>query len=225
MEKTNEKPTQESLDSSGEKNKGIIKYGEKELKKDFMVGLAQVPMEDIRPPQILLIQKSSDLEDFVDKEGNQPKVGQFFHTGKMEIMDSFECFFLYAAKSKYVSKVKPEEGEKDQFKAVGVLAGDLSTFGYIFRSSALFALSPLYTAVVSQQRPMFSMKVKIETKELSNDKGSWFIPVVRLTGEEEDFEKLQTLCSMAKKYDKTVVDIMPEDEEVEPEVKEDDIPF
>jgi hypothetical protein len=225
MENKKDTPKTEALSSSPEKKQGIVKYGEAELKRDFMVGLSKVPLEDIRPPQILLIQKSSDLKDFVDKNGESPKVGQFFHTGRNEIMDSFECFFLYVAKSKYVSKVKPEEGEKDQFKAVGVMADDLSTFGFIFRSSALYALSPLFTSALSQRRPMFSLPVKVETKELSNDKGSWFIPVVRITGEEADYGKLQVLCTMAKRYDSTVQDIMPEDEEKEPEVDVEDIPF
>lgn len=225
MKKDDKKPEQESLDSSTEKNNGLVKYGEMELKKDFMVGLSRVPMGDIRPPQILLIQKSSDLADFVDGKGEQPRVGQFFHTGRMEILDSFECYFLFCAKSKYVSKIKPQEGEKDQYKAVGVMADDLSTFAYIFRSSALYALSSLFTSAVSQHRPMFSLKAKVEVKELSNDKGSWFIPVVRVTSDEPDYAKLEMLSTIAKRYDDTAEDVIPEDDGGEPEVKDSDIPF
>jgi len=223
---TDEKTVKDtSLKASKEKETNVVKYGEAELKKDFMVGLSRVPMADIRPPQILLIQKSSDMDDFSDSKGEKPKIGQYFHTGRMQIMDSFECFILFAAKSKYISKIKPEEGEKFQYKAVGVMADDLSTFGFIFRSSALYALSSLFTAAISQRRPMFSLKVLFETKELSNDKGSWFIPVVRLTDDEPDYAKLQVLSGLAKRYDVQAEEIMPDEPEAEQTVDAEDIPF
>ena len=225
MDNKDKKEINESLDSSTEKNTGIVKYGETELKKDFMVGLSKIPMTDIRPPQILLIQKSSDLEDFIDNKGNKPELGQFFHTGRNEIMDSFECFFLFAAKGKYVSKIKPEEGEKPQYKSIGVMADDLSTFGMIFRSSALYALSSVFTAAISQRRPMFSLRVKVETKELQNDKGKWWIPVVHITENEPDYEKLSVLSKIAKRYDSTAEEIMPEEEETDVPVDAEDIPF
>ena len=215
----------ESLDSSAQKNNGLVKYGEAELKKDYMVGLSKVDLLDIRPPQILLIQKSSDLENFVDTKGNKPQLGQFFHTGKFEIMDSFECYFLFASKSKYTSKIKPEEGEKDQYKAIGLMADDLSIFGMIFRSSSLYTLSGLYTACLSQKRPMFSIKVKIETKDLQNDKGKWWIPVLRITDFENDPTKLDILHKHAVRYDSSVKEVLPE-EEVDVEGEPDEpIPF
>ncbi len=225
MTKKDVKGIKESLDSSDQKNTGIQKYGEAELSRDFMIGAGKIDMADIRPPQILLIQKSSDEEAFRDSDGNKPSVGQFFHTGKMLILDSFECYFLFAAKGKYVNKNKPEEGAKDQYRTIGVVAGDLSTFGMVFRSSALYCLSPLFTAFLSQRRPMFSIRVRIETKTLENNKGKWYVPVCRVLGPEGDFEKLKTLSELAKRYDQKAEEIVREDQEEDPGEKEDDIPF
>ncbi len=203
-----------------EQKKDIVMYGKTELERDSMLGLSQVPLTDIRPPQILLIQKSSELADFADTEGNQPKIGQFFHTGKMQILDSFECYFLLAAKGKYINKIKPEEGEKDQYKAIAVMADDLSIFGMVFRSSALFALSPIFTASLSQKRPMFSIRAKIETKSLSNDKGTWFVPVCRIQETENDQGKLAKLYEMAKRYDAKAKEFVPDTETEENELDE-----
>ncbi len=225
MASKDEKDNKESLDSSDQKNTGIQKYGEAELTQDSMIGMSKVDMADIRPPQILLIQKSSDEEAFRDPKGTKPSVGQFFHTGKMEIMDSFECYFLFAAKGKYVNKIKPEEGEKDQYRVIGVMWDDLSTFGMVFRSSSLFCLSPLFTAALSQKRPMFSIRVKIETKSLENDKGKWWVPVCRVLEPEEDFGKLKVLSDLAKRYDRKAEEIVRDDPEEGKGENEDDILF
>jgi hypothetical protein len=168
-------------------------YDQDYLKKVQNIGMSKVDPADIRPPSILLVQKSSDLSLFQDVTGNQPKIGQYFDTGKLEIMDSFEAYILLAAKSKYVDKIKPEEGEKDQYKAIGMRAEDLSLFQITFKSSSLYTLSGLFTTTVASKRPMFSIKVKFETKELKNEKGSWIIPVLRIIGSEEDIEKLKEL--------------------------------
>ncbi len=225
MDNKDEKDIQESLEETAKAETNIVKYGAEELAKDSMIGLSKVPMEDIRPPQILLIQKSSELADFVDTQGKQPALGQFFHTGKMQILDTFKCYFLFCAKSKYISKIKPEEGEKDQYRAIGVMADDLSTFGMVFRSSALFALSSLFTASISQKRPMFSIKVKIETKDLQNDKGKWWIPVCRIEEPEQDYEKLGVLAELAKRYDRKADVIVADLEEEDHGEKDADIPF
>ena len=181
--------------------KAVVKYDKSRLEANVRLGMRGVDSMDILPPQILLTQKLSDFSQFVDKDGVQAKVGQYFHTGKSEIYDSFECHFLFAAKGTYISKQKPEEGKKFQYKVLGVLADDLSLFAQVFRSSALFALSKLFTAVISQKRPMFSFLCRMETKELSGDKGDWFVPVLRLKGEVEDPAKLVFLEEQAKAVD------------------------
>ena len=191
--------------------KAVVKYDDARLERNVNVGMRGVDPMDIRPPQILLLQKPSDLTQFIDGKGRQAKVGQFFHTAKMEIYDSFECYFLFAAKSKYINKHKPQEGEKDQYKAIGVLASDFSLFGETFRSSALFTLSRLFSAVKAQKRPMYSFLVKIETKMLSGKKGDWFVPVLRILKEEADAGKLVLLEDQAKALDMRTEELSDEE--------------
>ena len=208
------------MGKSKKKEKSLIVYDDKRLEANAKLGMSKVDPLDIRPPQILLVQKSSIIDDFVDKEGNHPSVGEFFHTGRNEILGSFDCYFIFAAKSKYIDRRKPEEGEKDQYKALGVMADDYSLFGMTFRSSALFTLSRLFSVAVSQKRPMFYFVCKIETKMLSGEKGDWFIPVLRITGHEDNPEKLVFLEDIAKSFDARTEELSQEDiDEIDEELK------
>ena len=181
--------------------KALVRYDKARLEENVKVGMRSIDSMDIRPPQMLLLQALSDFSQCIDKSGLQAEVGQFFHTGKMEIYDSFECYFLFVTKTQYVDRRKPEEGKKDQYNVIGVLADDLTLFAETFRSSALYALSRLFTSVISQKRPMYSFLVKMETKKLSSDKGEWFVPVLRILKEEADPEKLMLLEGKAKALD------------------------
>jgi hypothetical protein len=181
--------------------KDLMVYDNKYLADSAGLGMKNVDPADVRPPQIRLIQKSSDQYLFKDKDGNQAKVGQFFHTGRLEILDSFEAYMIYAAKGKYIDKRKPEQGEKDQYNAIGAMADDLSLFGIQFRSSALFTLSPLFTATHAMKRPMYAIKVRYERKELTNKDGTWWIPVMRVIGQEEETDKLGELERQAVIFD------------------------
>ena len=178
--------------------KALEVYDEKRLKENVNVGMKGVDPSDIRPPSVLLCQKSSTLEDFVTTDLKKAKVGDYFHTGKMEIYKTFKCYFLVAIKSKYVDRRKPEEGEKDRYRVIGVLADDLSLFAMTFRSSSLYTLSSLFTAVASTQRPMYSYLCEMEVKKLSGKDGEWFVPVLRIRQAEKDAGKLVLLEDMAK---------------------------
>ena len=191
--------------------KDLVVYGKARLEANVKVGMTKVDPMDIRPPTILLTQKSSDMSQFVDFSGKQAKVGQFFHTGKSKIYNTFKCYFLFAAKSKYIDRRKPDEGEKDQYRALGVLAEDLSLFAMVFRSSSLFTLSPLFGAAASMRRPMFSFLCEIETKKLSGEKGDWFIPVLRIKGPVNDPQKLMMLEEQAKAFDIKADEISKQD--------------
>ncbi|HUV42287.1 MAG TPA: hypothetical protein VMY36_00005 [Patescibacteria group bacterium] len=193
--------------------KAIVKYGPDRLAENAGVGIKGVDPADIRPPQILLTQALSDPDDFKDKEGKQAEVGQFFHTGQFKIYDSFECYFLFAAKSKYIDKRKPKEGEKDQYKVLGCLVDDISLFGMTFKASSLFALSKLFSSVISGKRPMYSFRCKIETKMVSGEKGDYFVPVLRSLWPEDDPEKLIFLEDMAKSFDARGPEAVEEEEE------------
>jgi len=186
-------------------------YGENRLRENKTVGMSKVDPADIRPPQILLAQKLSDFSLMTDKAGAEAAIGQYFHTGKQEIYDTFECYCLFAAKTQYIDRRKPEEGKKDQYQVIGVMAEDETLFGMNFRSSAQFALSKLFTTVHSLNRPMYSIKCQIEAKELSGEKGNWFVPVIRIKEPETDPEKLLRLEEKAKAIDQRAEQITTED--------------
>jgi hypothetical protein len=201
--------------------KSLAVYNDKRLEENAKLGMSKVDPTDIRPPQILLVQKSSELDDFVDKDGKTAKIGQFFHSGRTCILNDFECYIIYAAKSKYIDRRKPEQGEKDQYKALGVMSDDYSLFGMTFRSSALFTLSKLFSSCVSTKRPMFSFLCKIEVKMLSGEKGDWYIPVLRIVKQEADPEKLIFLEEMAKNFDMKAESLTGEDfDDIEDSVKQ-----
>ena len=228
MKKTEETVDKDMADTAKEiakPNAGIVKFGEDELKRDAGVGMSKVDPADIRPPSVMLIQKSSDLSLFVDSQGKQPSIGQFFHTGRLAITDKFECYFLFCAKGTYVKRTDENQEEKPQYKAVGAMADDLSVFGMVFRSSALFALSSLFTATVGRKRPMYSIKVSVETKELKGEKGTWHIPVVRIADEENDPVILSELSKMAHAFDRRGDAPIEEDSTERPAEPKEEMPF
>jgi len=210
-------------ETKDKEKKEIVLYNKEYLQSQQGVGMSRVDPKDIRPPEVRLIQKSSDFTSFVDSKGKVPITGQFFHNGRLEIFDTFECYLIFAAKSVYIDKRKPEEGEKEQYRAIGVMADDFSLFGMVFRSSALHTLSPLFTATVAGKRPMYSIKARFETKELQGEKGTWRIPVLRIVGFEEDPKKLKELEEMALRYDLNADKIVEQKEEEETEEQIDDI--
>jgi len=196
-------------------------YGKDRLLKNAKIGMKKVDPLDIRPPQILLAQKLSDFSQFVSTDGKQAKIGDYFHTGKLEVMRSFDAYILYAAKVPYIDRRHPEEGEKMMYKAIGVLADDFSLFGISFRSSSIYTLSPLFSVAASQNRPMFSFLVTFESKLISGDKGEWYIPVCRIKKPEDDPEKLVFLENMALGFDAKGDKLTGEDDDEET----DNMPF
>ena len=69
----------------------MIKYGEDRLAKNAKVGMSGVDPLDIRPSQILLAQALSDFTVLIDTNGKVAKVGEYFHTGKLEILKTFDA--------------------------------------------------------------------------------------------------------------------------------------
>lgn len=173
----------------------------KSLHSMAKVGMSHVDPADIRPPSVLLVQKLSDLNEMTDIEGKQPKVGQFFDTGNRKIMDSFDCFVVFAKKEMYTDRRKPEDGLKPRYIMVGAMKDSMKMFGMILRSSASYALNSLFTVANYQNYPMFVFNVHVEAKELKNDQGSWYIPVFRVGAIEEDSVFLTELVKIAKKFD------------------------
>jgi hypothetical protein len=192
----------------------VVPLDENWAKANAQVGMRGVDPADIKPPEIRLIQKSSDLEAFQDTEGKNPKLGQFFNTGNNEILPEFDCFFVWAQKGTYIDRNK-DGAVRDQYQAIGLMQGDLSMFGYKFRSSALQALSPLFTAAVSQKKPMFGFLVHVDAKEIKGTKGTWWVPAIHVGKYLDDFAVLKDIYSYAVKFDHTVEAAAVEDEEEE----------
>lgn len=186
-----------------------IQLADPELLKDFAgMGMKQVDPTDIRPPQILLVQKMSDTEQMMSVDGMVPKLGQFYHTGKRTIMDEFDAYFIYASKGTFIDTRKTDKPVLPQYSVVGMLQDDLSMFGMLLRGSSLWALNSLFSVSVSEGYPMFAFKCHVENKKLSNDKGEWWIPVVRVGELETDNAKLDMLFKAAKQLDeKSSIDL------------------
>lgn len=170
------------------------------LKEIENMGMSKVDPADIRPPQIILVQKSSDFELLQDKNGKKPEVGDYFHTGKREIYKDFQCHFLFASKSTYIDRRKEDQPEKDQYTALGAMK-DLSLFAMWFRGTAVYALSSLFTASQANHAPMFAFEVTMETKKLEGDKGSWYVPVCRVGQIVQDMVMFDELYTLAKRFD------------------------
>jgi hypothetical protein len=210
--KTEEKLMAEAASEATPVTKEIISIDPATLN----IGMRGVDKKDVRPPQVLLVQKSSDQDTFTCSDGTKPKVGQFFHTGKFEAMETIDCYIINAYKNQYTDKNKEGNPVRDQYVATCMLKSDLSLFMIRFRSSALYALSSLFTAVISQKLPMYNFNVTIETKELSGDKGKWSVPVVRVKQPETDKTILEEVGLMAVQFDQNSSVIMEEEDETIP---------
>jgi len=179
----------------------LVKYDAERLRRNQGVGMKGVDPKDIRPPTILLMNPLSKVESFVDKDGNNPKAGEFFHNGTLRILPEFECYFIWAGKGEFRDKRFPEKGVQQMYRAIGMMVDDFSIFGMSFKVSSLYTLSPLFTAVSANKRGMYSIKCKIQSKFISGKKGDWFIPTLSVVGFEEDPARLVILERMALNYD------------------------
>jgi len=194
------------------REKAIIKYDKARLAKNARIGMSKVDPLDIKPPTILLAQALSDFSVLVDTDGQVAKAGEYFHTGKLQILKTFNAYILFAAKGTYIDKrAKPPE-ERQIYRVLGVMADDFSLFAMSFKVSSLYALSSLFSIANSQKRPMYSFKLTFEVKGLSNEKGDWFVPVCRIKGQEKDPERLILLEDLAKAFDKKGEEVVKQDE-------------
>ncbi|MBP9819393.1 hypothetical protein KBC79_01505 [Candidatus Woesebacteria bacterium] len=183
------------------------------------IGMSHVDKADIRPPQVLVVQKSSNLDEMVDINGKKPSFGQFFNTGSREIMDEFDCYVILAKKGFWTDRRKPEEGQKEMYTMIGVMQGSMRIFGMMLRRSSRYALNNLFSVAIDQKYPMFAFNVHVEVKKLSNADGEWVVPVFRIGQLEQDAEILGQLMDVAKQFDQQAdkIDLT----EVEPDPQED----
>ena len=147
------------------REKAIIKYDKARLAKNARIGMSKVDPLDIKPPTILLAQALSDFSVLVDTDGQVAKAGEYFHTGKLKILKTFNAYILFAAKGTYIDKrAKPPE-ERQIYRVLGVMADDFSLFAMSFKVSSLYALSSLFSIANSQKRPMYSFKLTFEVRD------------------------------------------------------------
>lgn len=167
------------------------------------IGMENVDPIDIKPPQILLVQKSSNIGEMIDRNtGKTPLFGQFFHTGKQEILDFFDCYFIYAAKQEWIDRRKGGE-PVPQYAAVGMMIEpdkSLSLIGMKFRKTSYYALSSLFTQATSQKLPMFMFKCHVTSKLINGQKGDYHVVSVKTDGIEEDEITFRELYDMAAKF-------------------------
>ena len=216
-----------------EASKELVVLDSNLLAADSRIGMDGVDKKDIRPPQILLVQKTSDATKMKNAEGLKPDPGQFFHSGRGQIMDEFECYIVYAAKSKYFDKrafnkaksdfelgngQAPEEMKfwKDKYTVLGVLADDFSLFGMDFRSGAMYTLFPFFGRAISNKRPYWSLKIKITSEHFKGKFGEWETPIVTVIAAIQDMETYHQVKSFASQFEKmSVKDLEDKDEEDE----------
>ena len=186
------------------------------------IGTSKVDPKDIRPPRMLLVQKSSTIDEMVDSEGKKPEPGQFFHTGTKKIMNTFECYVLFAAKGTWEDRNKEPYEVKNAYNALMALKEDLSLFGMSFRSTSIYTLSGLFTAKESQKVPMFAFNVTFESKQLEFKGKQWFTPVIRIGNIESDPIVFDELYKMASGFDKNAESVSENIKEEEEGVKKDE---
>ena len=178
------------------------------------LGMEGVDPRDIRPPSILLIHAIMLGKDhtFVDATGVAARSGQYFNTGSNEIYDSFDAYFLFAHKAKYFDANSDTEEEK--YQVIGVMADTLMPFSMTFKKSSMNALTPLWTFARSMKRPLFSIKVHVESKEVtsSNNGKTWSIPVVRASIELSQ-SKVKELLVLAQQYGSIAKGMQTEDDD------------
>lgn len=193
--------------------KALTVFNDERFEKDARLGMSKVDPMDIRPPSIMLRQKTSEPELFKDGKGKLAEVGEYFHAGRCKVLPSFECYFVFAAKSEKVNKYRAEDGPQEQYAAIGMMADDMTPFSMLFRGTARYALSPLFTATVSLHRPMYAIKVRVESREIHGEQNTWSVPVVKVQGPETDQEKLATLYELAYKLDSNADKVVAESDD------------
>lgn len=203
----------ENKDVVEKEETGIIPFDDQML-QDFMgYGLKGIDMSEVPPAQLLLMQNSSTRDAFVDNDGNVPEVGQFFFNGNLTIFDEAEVYVISAKKSKYIDKRTGEE--KDERLVVGLIEEQI-LFGMRLRGSAINSLNTLITTTVSRKKPMCVFEIHLESKQLSNDKGTWYVPVFRVGKQIDDMRKINDHIQLASMFDERGVVLSQDGEDDEP---------
>lgn len=182
-----------------------------ELKGMVMTGMSRVDPFDIKPAEIKLIHPLTKVGQLRDKDNKNPKPGQFFHTGTLQIIDGdtdsgvegvgIACRIVCAAKEVVTTHFDNKEEEKEQYRVIGVMDSNDSLFSFIFSGQGIHSLGKLFTVVYSQEIPMFLFPITIESKYIEA-RFSFWKPVLRIgIADLKESERSAKLYDLAKRFD------------------------
>jgi len=180
------------------------------------LGMKGIPREDIRPPALLLVNAMSNKAEMKDAEGKMPQEGQYYHTGLQKIYDAVDCHIIWANKVMKIDKRKPQDGKIPHYQVVGYISEVNAIFGMTLKRSSLYALSKLLTTCIAQQRAMFTFRVRLTAKLLTNKDGSWYVQAIDELADETNMGVLYNLQKEAEKYDTMNVELGDDEENTPP---------
>jgi hypothetical protein len=217
----------------------ITKVDDKWLKENAKVGLEEIAPADLPVPRLTLVQRTS--QKAILRDGNMAKPGTFYYSATKEATEKFACAFLnvkITTNRKYSAKrdsTNPEDFEK-VWNFLGVREPDWKPFIFSCRGTSAAAARNFIGNVVASGYPMFSYKVKLESRYIESEKGNFYVIAFSDVGVRDEKDQLMTLKELADKYG--VAKIVEGDEEEEEaktaptatvvgseDVNPDDIPF
>lgn len=189
------------------------------FKADALVGLEEVNKEDLPIPTLRLLQKSSD--EVVLPDGSRAAPGQFFFPALNKAWNNPEVVFIKAKKVEMVSKYQNNQ-MVDRWALLGVIPELDNTPFMLFTpvTSNMSAASFVQNVMVSK-RPMFSFKVKLESRQIENKKGVFYIISFKNMHPISDLGEYEFLKTIATNFNSRVNLETKED----PDNPSGDIPF
>lgn len=214
MNKKDEKLANESIEG-GEKGKEIVKLDEAYFRDNLNVGMEQVSQEDVPMPTLALVQSNSKMKD---EEGRPLIPGKFYYKGTGKVYDSVDCAFLV-----FTKKDAPSYANKDVLERVHIFMGamlpEMEPFLYYFRGWGLSGTTGSRFVIGRQKSmkvPMYALKLKLTSEAKSNDKGDFYIPVIKVMGVNENAEQVLVLEDLAKRFAGKLDSKIEEESDVEP---------
>lgn len=200
------------------------------FKEDSSLGLEDVRKDDLPIPTLRLVQKSSDEATLVD--GSKADTGDFYFGSLSKSWKSPEVIFLKAKKIQLHSKYK--NVDEDRWAMLGVMPDlDYAPFMLFTPVTSNKSAASFIASVIASKRPIFSFKVKLESREIDGDKGKYYIISFKNftpIDDEGEYKMLKdiTLSFQTQLMEPLVDPVDPDKPEViteEEKVADQDLPF
>lgn len=201
-----------------------------------VAGLEGVPESDLPLPMIKLVSATSQGVELPN--GQKPKEGSFFHTGKSEAHDKLLMRILAVSKgmTEPFDQEKAEKGVRvPQYAIVGILDDIPEPVFLILRSSNYYefrskVLNQLKQYAKREGKPIYNVLVHIESMQKSKDKYTYWVMKFQIDNERPVDKELDTalkqLQSQAVSYatsQSNASELAVNEEEIDAgEIKEDD---